>query len=111
MPEQKSQAEMLELMLKVRSREITAKKAAAILGISRKTYYKWENRALAGMAVALAERPNGRPPGPPEDPEKESLRKEVEALKQENLFLQKRLQIKDMVHEMMTGGSQSSKKK
>lgn len=111
MQEQKSQAEMLEIILKVRSREITAKKAAAILGISRKTYYKWENRALAGMAVALAERPNGRPPGPPEDPEKETLRKENERLKQEKLFLQKRLELKDILHSMMTGGSQSSKKK
>jgi transposase-like protein len=111
MPEQKSQAEMLELILKVRNREITAKKAAALLGISRKTYYKWEDRALAGMAVALAERPDGRPPGPPEDPEKESLRKENERLKQENLFLQKRLQLKDIIHSMTTGGSQSSKKK
>ena len=110
MPEQKSQAEMLELMLKVRSREITAKKAAAILGISRKTYYKWEDRALAGMADALAERQNGRPPGPPEDPEKESLRMENRSLKRQLIAMQKRLELKDMVHGMETG-SQSSKKK
>ena len=110
MTEQKSQAEKLEIILKVRGREITAKRAAALLGISRKTYYKWENRALAGMAESLRERPNGRPPGPPEDPEKEALRKEVAALKRENMFLQKHLELKDMVHGMTTG-SQSSKKK
>ena len=110
MPEQKSQAEMLELILKVRGREITAKRAADLLGISRKTYYKWENRALAGMAQALAERPNGRPPDPPEDPEKEALRKENEALKRERDFLQKRMELKEMVHGMMTGNLSSKKK-
>ena len=59
----------------------------------------------------LAERPNGRPPDPPEDPEKEALRKENEALKRERDFLQKRMELKEMVHSMMTGGNPSSKKK
>lgn len=110
MPEKRSQDEILEIILKVRRREITAKKASSLLEVSRKTYYKWENRALAGMAVALEERPNGRPPGPPEDPEKEALRRENEELKRTNLILLKRLRLKDMLAETRAGSPEPEKK-
>jgi transposase len=37
----------------VRSGQITAEEGARRLGVSRKTYYEWEQRALAAMTGAL----------------------------------------------------------
>jgi transposase len=68
-----------QLIMQVRSGVLTAEAAARQLGISRKTYYKWERRALAAMVAALGNRGQGRPP-PPRDPEKAALRRQTEAL-------------------------------
>jgi transposase len=46
---------------RVRSGAITASQAALELGVSRKTYYEWEARAMAGMVQALSNQPAGRP--------------------------------------------------
>ena len=50
-----------ELILEVRGGQISATDAAKKLGVSRKTYYKWESRALKGMVKALNDRDRGRP--------------------------------------------------
>jgi transposase len=71
-----------ELILKVRSGELTATEAAKLLGVSRKTYYKWEQRALEGMLEGLCERNSGRPACEP-DEEKENLKKKVMELERE----------------------------
>jgi transposase len=68
-----------QLIMQVRSGVLTAEAAARQLGISRKTYYKWERRALAAMVAALGNRGQGRPPQP-RDPEKTALRRQTEAL-------------------------------
>lgn len=65
-----------ELIVEVRSGQKTAALAAAELGVSRKTWYKWENRALEAMVEALTDRPTGRPNLPAPDPER--LRMEAE---------------------------------
>lgn len=59
-------------ILRVRKGQMTAKAAAAELGVSRKTYYQWERRGLEGMLQALEDREPGRPTEA-EDPEKEQL--------------------------------------
>jgi transposase len=46
---------------RVRSGAITARQAARELGVSRKTYYEWEVRAMEGMMEALKNQPAGRP--------------------------------------------------
>jgi transposase len=71
-----------ELILKVQSGEITASQAAEQLGVSRKTYYKWEKRGLAAMLEGLNERAAGRPPVEP-NPEIEALKERVEQLETE----------------------------
>jgi hypothetical protein len=38
-----------EVIMKVRCGLMTAQQAACHLGVSRKTYYKWEERGLAGL--------------------------------------------------------------
>lgn len=85
-----------ELVVEVRSGRISAQEAAQRLGVSRKTYYKWEKRALKGMVEALGNRASGRP-APRIDPEKEALREEKQELErrlkvvQETLKLHRRL--------------------
>lgn len=71
-----------EVILKVQTGQITAKEAAKLLGVSRKTYYEWEERGLKGMMDALSNRPPGRPQMQ-KDPEKEELKKRVEDLEDE----------------------------
>jgi transposase-like protein len=68
-----------QLIMQVRSGVVTAEAAARQLGISRKTYYKWERRALTAMVAALGNRDQGRPPCPI-DPEKEALRHQTQEL-------------------------------
>lgn len=71
-----------ELIIQVQAGQLTAVAAAAQLGMSRKTYYKWEQRVLAAILASLQEGKRGRPV-PPRDPEKERLRVEVETLREE----------------------------
>lgn len=68
-----------ELIVQVRSGRLSAKEAARRLGVSRKTYYKWEKRALSAMVGALSNRAGGRPEKAV-DSEKEMLTKRVEDL-------------------------------
>ena len=68
-----------QLIMQVRSGVLSAQEAARQLGISRKTYYQWERRALAAMVEALGHRPPGRPPRPL-DPEKEALQRQTQEL-------------------------------
>lgn len=71
-----------EVILKVRAGVMTAMEAAEQLGVSRKTYYKWEKRALAAMMEGLYERNSGRPASEV-DEEKQNLQKKVQALERE----------------------------
>ena len=68
-----------QLIMQVRSGVLSAEAAARQLGISRKTYYKWERRALAAMVEALGNRERGRPPQP-RDPEKAALQRQTQEL-------------------------------
>jgi hypothetical protein len=81
------------VILQVRSGRITATEAALLLGISRKTYYQWEQRALSGMLAGLENRSPGRPLAPKPDPE--TLR-----LKQQVAELENRLKVMAEIHEL-----------
>jgi len=50
--------------MQVRSGKLTVKAAAALLGVSRKTYYEWEARGLGAMLQQLEDQTVGRPPSP-----------------------------------------------
>ena len=71
--EQELARERALVILRVRSGTMTAKQGAQALGVSRKTYYQWEERALKAMALALENRVAGRP-CVSTDEEKETLR-------------------------------------
>ncbi len=97
-----------ELIVQVRSGVVTAAEAARRLGVSRKTYYKWERRGLEGMVGALGRRAGGRPPGPA-DEEKARLEDEVGQLRRKLLLAEQRLAIQEMMHR--EDGAVGAKKK
>ena len=83
------------VIMKVRNGEITATEGARRLGVSRKTYYQWEKRALDGMMKALENQDAGRP-APCVDTEKEKLKKKNRELEQELLTTRQRSRVKDL---------------
>jgi Helix-turn-helix domain len=54
-----------QLVMQVRSGLLSAQEAARQLGISRKTYYKWERRSLVALVEALGNREQGAPAAAP----------------------------------------------
>jgi len=74
--ERKLARERASIILQVRSGALSATEGAERLGVSRKTYYEWEDRALQAMALALENQAPGRPPVPL-DTEKEELQRRV----------------------------------
>ncbi len=75
---------------------LTAREGARRLGVSRKTYYEWEERALEAMALALENRPVGRPPGPM-DAEKEDLRRQIHELEKKLDLAEKTIEVKELL--------------
>jgi len=84
------------VILQVRSGALTAKEGAKLLGVSRKTYYEWEERALKAMALALENRPAGRPTVPV-DEEKEGLRERVLELEKKLDLAEKTIEVKELL--------------
>jgi transposase len=81
----------------VRSGQITAEEGARRLGVSRKTYYEWESRALEAMTGVLEDRAPGRP-ALSKDEEKERLQNEIAALQNELFVAKKTVEVRDMLH-------------
>ncbi len=86
--------------MKVRSGFMTATEGAALLGVSRKTYYKWENRALEGMLKELEEKSPGRPETPEHEHHEAELKKRIEELEKEKQLLEKQMELKNLVHQI-----------
>ena len=84
------------VILQVRSGLLTAKEGAERLGVSRKTYYEWEERSLRAMALALENRPAGRP-SLPVDQEKEALREKVQELEKKLFLADQTLEVKEIL--------------
>ena len=85
-----------QLIMQVRSGVLSAQEAARQLGISRKTYYKWERRALAAMVEALGNRDRGRPPRPI-DPEQAALQHQAQGLQAKLDVLQQTERIRQVL--------------
>ena len=108
--EEKAQ-EWQKVILEVASGRITATQAAQQLGVSRKTYYEKQDRALTAMLDALKDRPTGRP-GRLVDPEKEELLEELEASRKTQEVLSARLRIQEVIRRtLLESGAYSSEGK
>lgn len=86
-----------ELILQVRSGQITATEAAQALGISRQQYYQWERRALQALLTALVDHPTGRPKTPT-DPEKETLLRRVQQLEHQVHLYEEKEQLHQLLN-------------
>ena len=109
--EKKLARERASIILQVRSGALTVTEGAERLGISRKTYYEWEERALAAMAEALENHPPGRP-SVPLDAEKEELQRKVRDLEKKLYLAEKTIAVKDMLsayEAFRAGGSKKTK--
>jgi transposase len=84
------------VILRVRSGALTAKEEAKLLGVSRKTYYEWEERSLKAMALALENRSAGRP-SVAVDEEKEMLRERVQELEKKLYLDEKTIEVKEIL--------------
>jgi len=94
--EKKLARDRAAVILQVRSGKLSATEGAERLGISRKTYYEWEDRALTAMAQALENHSPGRPPVPV-DPEKEKLQGKVQELEKKLYLAEKTIEVKDLL--------------
>jgi transposase len=88
--------ERASIILQVRSGALTAREGAERLGISRKTYYEWEDRALEAMALALENHAPGRPPVLL-DAQKEELQRKVQDLEKKLYLAEKTIEVKDLL--------------
>lgn len=100
-----------EVILKVQTGLITAKEGAKELGVSRKTYYQWEKRALEAMMNGLENGSSGRPPARKEDPEKAELLKKNRELEQKLHVAEQTAVVRDMVRAFEEKQARDSKKK
>jgi transposase len=93
----------------VRSGQITAEEGARRLGVSRKTYYDWERRALKAMTEAIEDRAPGRP-NTPKDEEKQRLQEQVAELRGKLFVAEKTVEVRDMLHayELRNAGAKRS---
>jgi transposase len=81
----------------VRSGQITSEEGARRLGVSRKTYYEWERRALQAITEALEDRASGRP-STPKDEEKQLLQDQITELQNKLFVAEKTVEVRDMLH-------------
>jgi transposase-like protein len=88
-----------QLILQVRTGQLTAQEAARQLGISRQAFYKWEKRGLSAMLNALQDQPPGRPKGAT-DPEKDQLKSRVEQLERQVRLYEQRDNLRELLKEM-----------
>jgi transposase len=94
--EQKLARERALVILQVQGGTLTAKQGAQLLGVSRKTYYEWEEKSLKAMALALENRPPGRPPVLM-DLEKEALRERIQELEKKLDRAEKTIEVKELL--------------
>ena len=97
------------VILQVRSGALSVKEGAKRLGVSRKTYYEWEEKSLRAMALALENHSAGRPPAPV-DEEKETLRERIQALEKKLDLAEKTIEVKELLADYDTFRDRGAKK-
>lgn len=97
------------VVLAVRSGQMTALEGARQLGVSRKTYYEWERRALQAMTEAMENRAPGRP-NTLQDEENRLLQEQIIELRNKLFVAEKTVEVRDMLHayELQNTGARKS---
>jgi transposase len=101
--------QLAALIMQVRTGQLSATTAARQLGISRKTYYQWEQRALQGMMKELEPRPPGRPNRSP-DPEKRKLQQKIGDLEKQLTGNRQLIQIRERLRQLREAPVKKKKK-
>ena len=99
-----------QLIMKVRCGLMTASDAADQLKVSRKTYYKWEQRGLSALLKSLSDQLSGRPEKTGQVTEA-ALGKQLADLKRDNKLLEQKLVLKDLVADFQIRSPKGRKKK
>ena len=108
---QQSARQRAEAIMKVRCGLMNASQAADQLGISRKTYYKREQRGLRAMLGSLTDQLSGRP-SQPVDNQKQVLEKQLEQARRDNELLKHKMALKDVLTDLkLERGMDRAKKK
>jgi len=95
----KTARQRAEVIMQVRSGKLTVKAAAALLGISRKTYYEWEARGLGAMLRQLEDQTAGRP-GSPGSAAEAALQAKVAELEQKLAIAEQTAEIRAVLRAM-----------
>jgi transposase len=99
-----------QLIMKVRCGLMSASEAAKQLGVSRKTYYKWEQRGLAALLEGLSDQQPGRPDKPVNEAE-QALEKQIAELRGQHQLLEQKMILKDLAADFNLRSRQDRKKK
>ena len=106
----RSARQKAEVIMKVRCGLMTASQGAQELGVSRKTYYRWERRGLSGLLDGLCEKKAGRPENPTS--RASPLERQLAQTLRENALLKQKLILKDLMSDIgVESGSDRAKKK
>ncbi len=108
---QQSARHRAQVIMKVRCGLMNASQAADQLGISRKTYYKWEQRGLSALLAGLEDQPPGRP-SHPVDSQQQVLEKQLMQAHRDNALLKHKMELKDVLTDLkLVPGTDRAKKK
>ena len=110
-PLQKTARQRAEAIMKVRCGLLSASQAARQLGVSRKTYYKWEERGLSALLGSLEDQPAGRPQKPV-DRHRQALEQQLAEARRESALMRHKMALKDLLTELkLDPGLDRTKKK
>ena len=100
------------MIMKVRCGLLTARQAADRMGVSRKTFYKWEQRGISALLDGVTDQHPGRPPDPP-DERCQILEKQLTEAQREIELLNRKMALKDVLMDLKLpeAGSDRAKKK
>src|SRR6516225_2185591 len=87
------------VILQVRSGQINASQGAKLLGVSRKTYYQWETRALEAMMDQLQKKAPGRPQKQV-NPELAAMREKIAKLEAQVKVAEQTAQVRAILMDM-----------
>ena len=108
---QQTARQRAEVIMKVSCGLMSASQASMLLGISRKTYYKWEQRGLAALLGSLEDQSPGRP-AQPADNQLQRLEKQLEQAHRDNALLTHKIAIRDVLTDLkLQPGCDRAKKK